>query len=220
MTPTQPAPGAVAKIHIMGGPGSGKTVLAAQLARIVGAQVVHLDEVARIGGGIGPERSLDDQLRAIREILAQPGWVTEGVHLGWTMELLTAADVVVWLDYVDGGLAARRIIRRFLASAVEEMHRQPGLRKVIRFRDYLYQLRGLLRAIPETLRYYRTGADHDTKPTDRESRALAAAGLRSGDPKLVHCREANDLRRFIYFLEQSTAANSPSDRPNPFRSSR
>jgi len=159
-------------------------------------------------------------MQAVRGILDKPGWVTEGVHLGWTDDLLKAAEIVVWLDYLDWRDAAQRIVKRFVAGALEEMHRQRGLRKLIRFRDYLRQFRGLLRAIPETRRYYETPLGRAPDAVGWEpTRALTATGLLAGDPKLVHCREANDLRQFIRHLERSVALSSPIDAPGHDRSS-
>ncbi len=98
------------RVHIVGGPGSGKTTIALNLGRRLDVPTFDLDEVG-YEGGTGDQRPLSARLSDVSAIAAQAGWVTEGVFLGWTDELLRAADLVLWLD-VPWRAAAWRIVAR------------------------------------------------------------------------------------------------------------
>jgi len=82
------------RVHIIGGAGSGKTRLARTIAARFALPVYDLDEVA-YENGAGSKRPLDTRLADVRRIAGQPGWVTEGIYLWWTDELLRAADAII-----------------------------------------------------------------------------------------------------------------------------
>lgn len=196
--PERPTP---ARIHITGGPGSGKTWISRRIGRALNVEPWHLDDVARIAGGNTPERPLEERVQAVAGIVAMPSWVTEGIDLGWTDPLLRDADLIVWLDYVSWHLAARRIIVRFVSNALAEFRRQHGLRRFFRFRDYARHLRELVRAMPDTRDYY-----VDDSPEGRghqaASRTATDAILRPYGDKVVHCRTAADIRLMLRHLEE------------------
>jgi adenylate kinase family enzyme len=85
------------RILIIGAPGAGKTTLAERLAASLGVPNHPLDPVAFVDEH-WTARPLSERQRMIAEIAAQPQWVAEGVHLGWTTPLLAAADHIIWLD--------------------------------------------------------------------------------------------------------------------------
>jgi adenylate kinase family enzyme len=193
MAPERPGP---ERILIVGGSGSGKTTLATRLAEATSLPVHDLDQVARVGGGKGPERSSVDRSAAVREILASRRWIAEGIHLGWTDDLLQAADVIVWLD-VSWRDSIRRIVKRFVQQAVAGARREKGLRKVTRFRDYARQLRWLLRAIPEARSYATarsTGDEHAL------TRAATRVRLMAYPEKLIHCQSSSDVEEAVRHL--------------------
>lgn len=205
------------RIHITGGPGSGKSTLAARVAATLGVVPVHLDEVARVGGGVGVERPVEERLRTIRDIVERPVWVTEGVHLGWTDDLLRSADVVIWLDDVPWTTAAVRIVKRFLSGALAESRRQRGLRRIGRFRDYWRQLVGLVRAIPEARRYH--ALDASQEPLGRGSaptQAMIRSRLEAHGSRVLHVRRPRDADRFVQQLASSTLS-SPTRPRGPHR---
>ena len=177
------------RIFIIGGPGSGKTWLAQRIGSALGLAVHHLDEVARVGGGNGPERSPVERLASVNAILLEQGWVAEGVHLEWTDRLLHGADLIIWLDHVSPRQAARRIVVRFVRTALAEVRRRPGLSKVTRIGDYIRNLRHLLAAVPESGRYYVS----ETRVGVAGNRADTAIRLGAHRHKLVHCRTIADV---------------------------
>jgi hypothetical protein len=193
------------RVHIIGGPGSGKTSLAREIGALTHLPVHHLDEVARIGGGDGPVRDADDRDLLVAGILATDGWVTEGVHLGWTDAILHDADLILWLDYVTWTRASRRIVRRFVDGAVAEMRSRPMRERFTRFGDYARNLRRLGGAIRESHRYYRpieaspsraieaAPTIEETVPGTSGTWTMVADAVAPYESKLVHFRRPADV---------------------------
>jgi cytidylate kinase len=197
------------RVHIVGGPGSGKTSLAREVGALTHLPVHHLDDVARIGGGDGPVRDADERDRMVAAILSTDGWVTEGVHLGWTDPILQQADLVIWLDYVTWSKASRRIMQRFVGGAIAEMRNRPMRERFTRFGDYARNLRRLGGAIRESRHYYRPADGTDAEPRDVPSSDDSGAPGTSGNwtltanavapyaSKLVHCRKPADVDQLL-----------------------
>jgi adenylate kinase family enzyme len=96
------------KVHVIGPSGAGKTTLAGELGARLGLPVHVLDQIA-FTDSHWTIRPLSDKMRAVANILQQPGWVVEGGHVGWTEPLLIAADVIIWLDIPLATTLGRRI---------------------------------------------------------------------------------------------------------------
>ncbi len=183
----RPQQDGVRRIHIVGGPGSGKTTVALDLGRRLGVPTYDLDEVG-YEGGAGDRRPLDARLADVCAIAAQPGWVTEGVFLGWTDELLRAADVVLWLD-VPWRVAARHIIARHVRASLAGTNRHPGILRLLRFLRIAKRYYGSSEAGPVVL-------DND----GNNSRASTSGHLEPFRGKVVHCRSADEVETFLASL--------------------
>ncbi len=159
--------------------------------------VFHLDEIARVGGGRGPERTAEERRHLLEDVLARPAWISEGVHIGWTAELFRNADMVVWLDHVSWSRAARQMSIRFVRDAIAGMRRHSGIRKFTRFRDFYGHLVGLAGAVRESHGYY--GPTGPTALTDEQhyTRAATETYVTTFRPKLIHCRSAADVDRLV-----------------------
>ena len=98
------------KIHIIGIPSAGKTTLANGLADRLGRPHYALDGLAFVDARwtLRPASERDEMLG---EILQQPGFITEGGFLGWTDDLLTEADLIIWLDPPLRVLVWRHVLR-------------------------------------------------------------------------------------------------------------
>lgn len=185
------------RVHVVGGPGSGKSTLALRIGERYGLPIHHLDYVYRIGGGHGPLRSPVERDRWTAEIVSQPAWITEGVHLGWTQPLVDGADLVVWLDGVDWLTASRRILRRFTVGGTQGLRepRPGGLSH--RVRGYGGHLIALAGALRETRNYYRSTRGTPNLP---ETRAATAERLAHRAGRVIHCRTDADVRRLMDLL--------------------
>lgn len=127
------------KIHIVGAPSAGKSTLGRYLADQLGCPYYDLDPIAFIDEHWTP-RLLSDRLSMLRQIAAEPAWVSEGGHLGWTEPLLAAADVIVWLDP-----PLRVLLRRHWTR-----HRHRGLRWLVRY-GWAWQVRWYLQTYKRDL---------------------------------------------------------------------
>ena len=176
---------ALKRIHIVGGPGSGKTTLAHQLAEKLHAPAYDLDVVA-FEHGAGAKRPLDRRLADLRCILAQPRWITEGIYLWWTDGLMSAADNIIWLD-PPWRVAAWRIVLRHVRAELAGTNRHRGWLKLIRFVHW-------------TRTYYaRTDLPQPTTPEGdgANCRLATVAYLRPYQEKVVHCRHADEVKIFL-----------------------
>ena len=109
------------KIHILGGPGNGKTTLAGALSSRFHVPHYELDQLGR-KNGMRDAAYIEDAF-AIAE---QPSWVTEGIFLIWTEPLLSQADYIVLLE-VSWPVAAWRIISRHISKSLRGTNPYPGI---------------------------------------------------------------------------------------------
>ncbi|MGH2541805.1 MAG: hypothetical protein ACRDIB_03350, partial [Ardenticatenaceae bacterium] len=151
------------RVHIVGGPGSGKTTLAQRLAQRVGAPLYDLDKIG-YESGAGAKRSLEVRLFDVQAILEQPSWVTEGIFLWWTDPLLRAADLIVWLD-LPWYIAVWRIVLRHFKLSWAGINPHPGLMNLVRF------------VVWQVQHYYRRKA---TSPTGPDDDSAVTRGNRTG----------------------------------------
>jgi cytidylate kinase len=184
-------------MHIVGGPGSGKTTLARTVAARVGVDPVDLDRIAfdRSNQGFALLGAIVDGQRttparralAVEAILEEPDWVTEGIYVGWTAPLMAEADIVVWLD-PPTRVALRRIVTRHAKASWHRTNEFKGLRLLARF-------------LRSSFHYYVGPADvpEDVMTLDEEAITRAATGelLRRYGARVRHCRTDADCRDLL-----------------------
>jgi adenylate kinase family enzyme len=222
-------PGSIAnlrpcRIHVLGGEGTGKTTLAKRLGALIGAPVVNLDSVAWVIVGESEfevfdpdfqpsaefvERAREDRLEIVSALAAQPTWITEGKHLGWTEVLLAQADLIIYLDQVPLWRALARILARSGRSAARETRRQRGVKRVFRPRAYARHSIELSRQLYQRVAW-RLG-DHG--PDEGGSRAAMTAALSPYAAKVVHVRKPAELEALVDRLEATMG--SPRSAPEP-----
>jgi adenylate kinase family enzyme len=103
------------RIHILGGPGSGKSYAAAKLAERFDVPTVDLDELfwdSRAPGyGVRADPAARD--RQLADIISRDGWIIEGVYYQWLGPSFQAADIIVALT-PSIWIRQWRVIRRFI----------------------------------------------------------------------------------------------------------
>lgn len=177
------------RIHVIGGPGTGKTTLAGALGEALDLPVVHLDEVARVGGGTGRVRTPEERDPLVATLLAGDAWIVEGVHLGWTEPLLARAELIVWLEAATGTAAAGRIADRFVASAWAELRRRSWRERAAAIPGYAGHARDLVRAMLAARRYASAGATTSVDPDGTlDSRAATEVALAAHAERVRHVR--------------------------------
>ena len=168
------------RLHIMGPPGSGKTTLAQRLTSQLNIPFYELDNIAWEEGYPGTERPLEDRLCDIHNITIQPAWVTEGIFLFWTDELLRAANYIVWLD-MSWHLVLKRVVARrldwSLRSSETGVNPPTNPLKQLQLLSYLGT-------------YYLSKSQTDT-------RAFLSKYLRTYQNKLVHCHYPAEVDAFF-----------------------
>lgn len=157
----------IQRIHIVGGPGSGKTTLAGALALHFGTTAHDLDNVALsegTGPGFRPKRSVPSRERDIRSLSESAAWVTEGAYLWWTEPLFQRAQAIIWLD-PPWSVAARRILMRHGSGYVADFAHARGFRERLRVLRYphLVHFAGFFRW---SAHYYRAAENSTLRPYD------------------------------------------------------
>ena len=115
------------KIQILGGPGSGKTTLGAEIGAKFDLPFYEMDVV-------GMRNGTDNRawIRDAFEFITLPGWVMEGGAILWNEPILEYADYIILLE-VPWRTAAYRIIHRHVVKSLRGINPHPGIRSLITF---------------------------------------------------------------------------------------
>jgi adenylate kinase family enzyme len=195
------------RVHIVGGPGSGKSTFAQHVSASSGLPVYSLDLIAYEGPDY-KERSLAFRSAKAREIASTPRWITEGIFIGWTQPLLEEADLIIWLDYVSWRNAAARIAIRTFSGALQEMKVRRGSDRFLRIGDYRRNLEQLFTVLTTSREYWGPATGAARYPATREE---LEGTLHQYAGKVVHITQKRDAKTVIELLRSKAP---PVDRSN------
>lgn len=88
------------KIHIIGGPGSGKTFLAEKLSKELGITHYDLDELQwdNKSDSYDIKRDSVERDKLLCEVLKNNNWIIEGVYYAWCQQCFADADKIYILS--------------------------------------------------------------------------------------------------------------------------
>lgn len=147
------------KIHIIGGPGSGKSFLAETLSKQLGIAHYDLDDLQwdNAATGYGIKRDPKERDALLTKILKQDDWIIEGVYYAWCLKCFEDADQIHVLE-VPRRTYRSRIIRRFLRRkfGLEKGKKETlqSLKDLLKWADRyqkknLVEIRKILEAYPD-----------------------------------------------------------------------
>jgi adenylate kinase family enzyme len=105
----------IKKIHILGGPGSGKSYASKKLSKLLKIKCFDLDDLVwdnkvKSYGKKAPEKIRDKKLKTI---LKRRSWIIEGVYFKWLRSSFSYADCIIILT-PNVFIRDFRIIKRFI----------------------------------------------------------------------------------------------------------
>lgn len=105
----------IKRIHIVGGPGSGKTFVAKKLSSLMKIPWFDLDDLYWDRSAKSYDIKTPEKLRnrKFKSILKKDEWIVEGVYYKWTFPSFKKADIIM---IIKTGVFVRdwRIIKRFI----------------------------------------------------------------------------------------------------------
>ena len=112
------------RIHILGGPGTGKSYIAEKLGARLGVVVCNLDELFWDSASqrYGIRAEVGERDRRLAEVVAGDGWIIEGVYYQWLEPSFAKADAIIVLT-PSLWIRHWRVVRRFI---LRKLGRLPG----------------------------------------------------------------------------------------------
>ncbi|WP_326551018.1 adenylate kinase [Micromonospora sp. NBC_01813] len=102
------------KVSVVGGPGSGKSTMAAELAGRLGVPHVELDGLFHQPGW--QPAAADDFQASVADAIAGDGWVIDGNYSAVQETIWQHADTVIWYD-----LPRRQVMRQVIWRTLRRM---------------------------------------------------------------------------------------------------
>jgi len=111
------------RIHVLGGPGSGKTYVAARIAAALGIQAYDLDDL--FWDSSVPTYSVkadqEKRDRALAALVIQETWVIEGAYYKWLTPSFERADLIIILN-PSVWLRDLRVVKRSALNLLGRSH--------------------------------------------------------------------------------------------------
>ncbi len=153
--------------------------MAAKLVACLGLEPAALDALRY--DATGERVARDVLIAATARIAAREAWLAEGMYLAWTLPLIEAADLIVWVD-TPRVVAARRVLRR--AARLRTRSGAPyGRRKTLRLAASALRPRTLDQVLASPKNLNPSPAAIEAVLTGHRSKTIRVRGRR--DPRLL-----------------------------------
>jgi adenylate kinase family enzyme len=158
------------RLHIIGGPGSGKSYVAAKVAATLGVEAYDLDDLFWDPGAstYGVKAGEETRNQALTAIVMRDAWVIEGVYYKWLTPSFERADLIIVLDTPvwlrDWRIVKRTVIRMFRRSPSMKKETLASLFKLLQWnhayeKDVLAPARALIDRLGKSAVACRTLSD-------------------------------------------------------------
>lgn len=125
------------KIAIVGGQGTGKTVLANNLGREYDLPICHLDGIQNLANW--EKRPKDERDKIIMEKIYEEKWIIDGTYVNTLEERVRRADLVIFLNF-SAIERIKGVILRYMKNRGKEKLDIPGCKEQINIKFIKYTL--------------------------------------------------------------------------------
>jgi len=139
------------KIHIIGGPGSGKSYMANLISNQMNIKSNNLDDIFWDNSLNSFAIRADNKTRDmnLHHILLNGSWIIEGVYYGWLSDSFNKADIIIVLK-INVCIRDFRIIKRFINRkfgliSCNKKETLKGLVELIKW-NHIYDKRNMVEA--------------------------------------------------------------------------
>ena len=116
----------IKRISVIGGSGTGKTVLADNLSRELNLPVCHIDGIHHLANW--KERDKNERDKIILDFIKKKRWVIDGTYHSTLYERIKNADLVIYLDYSSIS-QVKGVIQRYIKGHGKEKKEIPGCKE-------------------------------------------------------------------------------------------
>jgi shikimate kinase len=116
----------IKRIHIVGIYGSGKSMLAEKLAKMLKIKAYDLDEI-KYKRKYDVIRPVEERLKIVKKISNLKSWITEGAWTSYAIDLYKKADLVILLEIPESTLYKRILLRHFKRKFSEKTYKEHNI---------------------------------------------------------------------------------------------
>lgn len=116
----------ICKIIIIGGPGTGKSTLANNLARNLELPVYHLDAIHHLPNWEIRDKKERDEI--ILQKIEEPKWVIDGTYTSTLEKRMQKSDLIIFFDYPTI-VKLKNILHRYLKNKEKQREEIPGCKE-------------------------------------------------------------------------------------------
>lgn len=127
----------VNKISIIGGSGTGKTVLADNLGKVLNLPVYHIDGIHHLANW--EIRDKEERDKIILEKIEEPKWIIDGTYRSTLKQRLEKSDLIIYLDY-SSIAQVKGAMGRFIKNHGKEKKEIPGCKEQMSFKFFFWVL--------------------------------------------------------------------------------